>query len=138
MSDTSSSPAPRSPVAFPACLELPGGQRAGLVEGSVKDGKPIYMLDGIALDIDVTIPDDLIAAGWFWFGSYLSRCADPTNPNAILSIHTALHPPPSLFAVARSLAAPRAAVVATTARKRRPLDKLSAGGAVGAQMAMEL
>lgn len=34
---------------------------------------PRYAVDGVLVDIDVTIPPDLAAAGWFWFGATLTQ-----------------------------------------------------------------
>lgn len=53
---------------------------------------PVYeLLDGTVIDLDVTIPDDLAAAGWFWFGSLLAK-GDPQG--AHVGVHTSCYPPP--------------------------------------------
>lgn len=53
---------------FPLEIALPDGKRAQYVAGS---RPPHYTVDGEPTDIDVTIPDDLAEAGWYWSGSYL-------------------------------------------------------------------
>ena len=54
--------------AYPLELHLPGGMRAQLVPGS---RPPVYTIDGAPTAIDVTIPEELAAAGWCWHGSTL-------------------------------------------------------------------
>lgn len=52
---------------------------------------PAYRLDpiGMNLPIDVVIPDDLAALGYYWHGSLLTRADQPGG------ISTAAYPPPS-------------------------------------------
>lgn len=57
---------------IPLELHLPDGP-ARLIPGSFEQGHPRYERDGVALDIDVTIPDDLAASGWIWQGSWLRK-----------------------------------------------------------------
>lgn len=55
---------------------------------------PAYRLDPIGMDlpITVTIPKDLVAAGWYWHGSTLAwPASDPLRP---MAISTATYPPP--------------------------------------------
>jgi hypothetical protein len=53
---------------------------------------PAYTLNGDPVAIDVAIPDDLAAAGWFWFGSCLAWPA--SDPQWAMAISTATYPPP--------------------------------------------
>jgi hypothetical protein len=78
--------------------------------------------------IDVTIPDDLAAAGWHWHGSALA------HRDGLLFIHTSAYPlpgdpsdRPSCFDVAResnaraiAFAAARAERAVAPAKRRRP------------------
>lgn len=57
---------------IPLDLYLPDGV-ARLVPGSFEQGQPRYARDGVALDVDVTIPPDLEASGWIWQGSFLRK-----------------------------------------------------------------
>jgi hypothetical protein len=76
--------------AYPWQLFLPDGVVAQHVPGS---DPPRYTVDGVAIDVDVTIPDDL--AEWYWYGSFF--CWN----NEGIAISTGTHPPPLCFDVAR-------------------------------------
>lgn len=77
---------------FPLELVLPDGI-AHYVAGSAEAGHPCYQMDGVDLEIAVVIPDDLAAAGWFWWGSYLSWRDGEYMPG--ISISTGTYPPPN-------------------------------------------
>lgn len=49
--------------------------------------------DGTTIEIDVAIPDDLAAAGWYWFGSVLRWPAGDLRGIGIL---TSCYPPPPI------------------------------------------
>lgn len=53
---------------YPIEIALPDGKRAQYVAGS---RPPKYTVDGELTAIDVTIPDELEASGWYWSGSFL-------------------------------------------------------------------
>jgi hypothetical protein len=54
--------------AYPLAIDLPGGRRAEYVSGT----RPArYTIDGAPCDLDVTLPADVAAAGWFWSGTWL-------------------------------------------------------------------
>jgi hypothetical protein len=78
--------------AYPAALTLPGGT-AHLVPGMA-----VYLLDGVPIDVDVTIPDDLAYLGWFWWGSRLAQQRDDERLPGI-SIDTGTYPPPGVPAL---------------------------------------
>lgn len=77
--------------AYPVELILPNG-RAQLVVGSAVDGRPRYLLGGVPIDVDVEIPEDLVARGWFWWGSFLHQQLRPDGCG--ISIDTGTYPPP--------------------------------------------
>lgn len=52
----------------PLQLALPGGIVADYVPGS---DPPSYTVAGDPIAVDVRIPDDLTATGWYWHGSFL-------------------------------------------------------------------
>lgn len=75
-------------TAWPAALRLPVA--GGYVTAVAAAGRPIrYTVEGEIVDIDVNIPDDLLAAGWFWHGGCLCRHA-----GILIGISSALIPPP--------------------------------------------
>lgn len=78
--------------AYPAILPLPGGT-AHLVIGSVESG-PRYEIDGVPTEVNVAIPDDLVQAGWIWWGSFLHR-QHPAGECGI-SIDPGTYPPPPI------------------------------------------
>lgn len=80
---------------FPLVIELPEpGNYPHIVRAHYVPASdpPAYRLDLIGMDlpIDVAIPDDLAAAGWFWFGS----CLTWAEGNFEYGIHTLVCPPP--------------------------------------------
>lgn len=72
----------------PIALYLPGGVIADYVPES---DPPAYTVGGEPIAVDVLIPDDLARAGWFWFGSFLSK---PYQNGVGISISTATFPTP--------------------------------------------
>jgi len=48
--------------AFPLAVALPSGAHADHVAGT--SDPPEYTIAGEPIELDVTIPDDLLAAGW--------------------------------------------------------------------------
>jgi L-rhamnose isomerase len=96
--------------AIPLEIDLPGGP-AQLVPGSYEAGRPRYERDGVEIDIDVTIPDDLVATGWCWHGSSLYQSA-PAPGRISVGIHTGTNPPPGIFDIARHFDANRARAMA--------------------------
>lgn len=82
---------------YPLLIELPEpGNYPHIVRAHYVPGSspPAYRLDAIGMDlpIDVVIPDDLAAAGWYWHGSCLAwPASDPLRP---MAISTATYPPP--------------------------------------------
>lgn len=111
---------------------------------------PQYELrDGTTVELDVTIPDDLLATGWFWRGSSLHWPAD--DPLRTIGIPTDGYPPPpypsergSCFDCARRFEAMRAerheqhvaerVRKATKARRPRPRQQASEDGAPESQV----
>lgn len=92
--------------AYPVELHLPAG-RARLVPGMA-----VYLLDGVPVDVDVEVPEDL-AENWFWWGSQLYRRTPPGECG--ISIATGTFPPPGIaaprgtcFDAAREIEATRA------------------------------
>lgn len=81
---------------YPVSIPLPNGLRAELVYALPLHDPPVYAIDGVPVWLDVTVPADLRASGWFWNGALL------TLQNAQCDIHicTASSPPP-LWNVAR-------------------------------------
>lgn len=84
--------------AHPLIIHLPDQTIAELVAGT---HPPRYQLGKEALAIDVTIPEDLIATGWYWSGSFLCQPHPPgmapgmapgTNPG--ICIITSIAGPP--------------------------------------------
>jgi hypothetical protein len=83
----------------PLQLHLPNGIVAGYIPGSAP---PAYMLGPIGMEIpvDVVIPRDLVAAGWYWHGSILAwNGGDPRRP---IGISTAVYPPPGWLSTRRN------------------------------------
>lgn len=76
--------------AYPVELILPYG-RARLVPGMA-----VYVMDGLPIDVDVEVPEDLAARGWFWWGSELYQRLVPGGPG--ISIATGTYPPPGIEA----------------------------------------
>jgi hypothetical protein len=64
----------RAPApAFPLVLALPdGGARYSHLDGE----RPVYVRDGVILDVDVRIPADIVDR-WFWSGSFLKLNTAP-------------------------------------------------------------
>lgn len=125
--------------AHPLTIALPGGVVAELIPGS----RPArYTVDGEPTALDVTIPDDLAAAGWVWHGSFLAQ----PWPNASISISTGTFPPPgwpsdrqSCFDAAREIQRVRAEhTAALAARPVKPTKKAKPAPVVLVQAAMEL
>lgn len=139
---------------FPAAIPLPFGYRAELIPGT-----RIYTIDGVPTWLDVTIPSDLAASGWFWNGAFLSL--QGAKPGACgISICPTTSPPPfwnvardgrvlvpgqfaCCFLVARYLdvahvefGAQRIARLAATAMKTKPAPVTRRAAAV--QTMMEL
>lgn len=85
----------------PLTLSLPDG-RATLIPGSLRKGQPRYERNGVELDLDVTIPADLEAAGWMWHGSVLYR-REPGDDLRGVGVDTAAFPPPLCFEQAREI-----------------------------------
>jgi hypothetical protein len=81
--------------AYPLVVELPElgnyphSVRALYVPGS---SPPQYTVHGEPCAIDVVIPDDLAAAGWYWLGSLL--CWPESDPLRPQGIATCTYPPP--------------------------------------------
>lgn len=106
---------------YPAALQLPQGT-ATLVPGMA-----VYLLNGVPIDVDVEIPEDL--AGWVWDGSCLALHLSPT---CTYTIHTYLHPPPgspsdrgSCFDAARDVESRRAKQPkASEKRPKKPGSRL--------------
>ncbi len=114
-------------LAAPLALALPGGVLAEYVAGS---DPPRYAVGGEPVAVDVTIPDDLVATGWHWYGSFLHVAGDYP-----LFVATNTYPPPGwpgdrrdCFAVARAFdlserpAAPEAAPRRTKQEKAQPVQ----------------
>jgi hypothetical protein len=83
----------------PLQLHLPDGIIAQYVPGSAP---PAYMLGPIGMEIpvDVVIPEDLAAAGWYWHGSTLAwNGGDPLCP---IGISTVVYPPPGWLSASRN------------------------------------
>jgi len=85
----------------PLELSLPDGP-ATLKIGSLKKGEPQYERGGQLLDVDVTIPPDLVAAGWIWHGSMLYR-REPGDELRGVGVDTKTFPPPQCFEQARAI-----------------------------------
>jgi hypothetical protein len=75
--------------AWPLALALPDGITAEYVPNT---RPPRYTIDGEPTTIDVTIPDDLAAAGWIWHGTTLRWPA--SDPLRGIAIVTCSYPPP--------------------------------------------
>jgi hypothetical protein len=83
----------------PLQLHLPDGIIAEYIPGSEP---PAYRLDpiGMAIPVDVIIPEDLAATGWYWHGSTLAwNGGDPLCPSCI---STAVYPPPGWLSAGRN------------------------------------
>lgn len=76
-------------IQLPDIGNYPNSVRAEYVPGSTP---PAYTVNGEPCAIDVVIPDDLAAAGWFWGGSCLSWPS--SDPLRLVSIATCTYPPP--------------------------------------------
>lgn len=151
-----------SHAVYPLVVSLPGGSQARVrivhVVEFDKNGEavltqlvsnpPVYELrDGTTVALDVAIPDDLAAAGWFWHGSALHWPAD--DPQRTIGITTDLHPPPpypserdDCFTVARRFEAIRAERheqhVAERVRKATKAPKLKKDAPATAAVQLEL
>jgi hypothetical protein len=88
---------------YPAALRLPEGV-AVLVIGSAVEGCPRYERDGVPIEVDVRIPEDL-RGRWIWKGSFL--CWEGTSPG--LWLDTATLGLPGIFDAARAIEASRRA-----------------------------
>lgn len=76
---------------YPVELHLPGGVRAQYVPES----RPAqYTVDGEPIAVDVTIPEDLAAAGWCWHGSFLYQPYPGREDGPGVAISTGTFPPP--------------------------------------------
>lgn len=80
---------------YPLVIELPEpGNYPSIVRAHYvpNSDPPAYRLDAIGMDlpIDVVIPDELAAAGWYWHGSTLVW----REANFEYGIHTFVCPPP--------------------------------------------
>jgi hypothetical protein len=77
---------------WPLAINLPGGKRAEHVPGS---RPPRYAVDGVEVELDVEIPDDLLANGWYWSGSFLYHpWPGSENGSPGVAISTGTFPPP--------------------------------------------
>lgn len=83
--------------AVPLLLLLPDGA-ARLIPGSFEHGQPRYERDGVALDVDVTLPPEL-EANWFWDGSFLRLRTEPGSCG--VAIFTGTFGVPGVFDQAR-------------------------------------
>jgi hypothetical protein len=83
----------------PVQLHLPDGILAEYISGS---NPPAYRLGSseIAIPVDVIIPEDLAAAGWYWHGSMLAWSGD--DRRGPISISTAIFPPPGWLSAGRN------------------------------------
>lgn len=97
---------------YPLLLCLPTGDAhyAGII-----DGQPRYELDGVLLDVDVTIPLD-IAGRWFWHGTFLRLVTAPDEPG--WSISTGTFGVEEAFAIARRQVQREQAQAATVVQLR--------------------
>lgn len=77
--------------AYPLELALPGGIRAQLVPGS---RPPRYTINGEPTALDITIPTDLLATGWCWFGTLLYQPYPGRDDGPGVGIITCTYPPP--------------------------------------------
>jgi hypothetical protein len=117
----------------PLSIALPDGRRAEYVAGT----RPArYTIDGALCAIDVTIPDDLVATGWYWSGSFLYQPwpgprteAEGRGPG--VAIATCTFPPPgyvsdrkTCFEAAYEMEAKRGELSAALAA--RPAKKVKA------------
>ena len=75
----------------PLQLHLPDDIIAEHIPGT---DPPAYRLGpiGMAIPVDVVIPEDLAAAGWYWHGSTLAWNGD--DGRHPICISTAVYPPP--------------------------------------------
>lgn len=110
----------------PIEIALPDGKRAQYLAGS----RPArYTVDDQPAEIDVTIPDDLQAAGWYWSGSFLYQPwpearTEEQGRGPGVAISTALYGPPgypsdrqTCFEVAQGMEARRGILDAQRALK---------------------
>jgi len=102
----------------PLTIALPDGRCAEYVAGT----RPArYTIDGAPCDVDVTIPDDLAATGWYWSGSFLYQPWAERADGPGVGIFTGTFGLPGTFEAARRLDAMRVEVQA--AIKARPPKK---------------
>jgi hypothetical protein len=81
----------------PLAIALPDGRRAEYIAGT-RPAK--YTIDGEPCDIDVMIPEDLAATGWYWSGSYLYRPWPSSEDGRGVPISTATYGVPGVFEAA--------------------------------------
>lgn len=74
----------------PLVICLPDGTRAELIDGS---RPPRYTVDSEERAIEIAIPDDLLATGWYWSGSFLCQPYAPGDTRGICIITTQAAPP---------------------------------------------
>lgn len=129
----------------PIVLSLPGGVRADYVPQS---DPPAYTVNGEPIAVDVVIPDDLIQAGWYWFGSFLRQPWTEHDNGPGVCISTGTYPPPGwpsdrpdIFTQARVLDAYRVSfqteLAARPAKKAKNV-KQTASAPRTVQLTMEL
>ncbi len=82
----------RHPVLLVICL--PNSKQAVLCEGRQPGDRPIYAVDGVLTAIDVSIPPDLAATGWCWFGSPLYQPYPGREDGPGVGIATCTFAPP--------------------------------------------
>lgn len=94
---------------YPLMINLPDGRRAEYVAGS----RPArYTIDGELSDIDATIPDDLLATGWYWSGSFLFQPWPERPDGPGVAISTGTYGLAETFEMARRMNAKRAELLA--------------------------
>lgn len=87
--------------AYPLVLVLPNGIRAEYHDGA-------YWIDGEPTALDVAIPDELVAAGWYWHGSVLRQPAIDGDELRGIGICTSTFGVEGAFAAAREIQRVRA------------------------------
>lgn len=103
----------------PLVVNLPDGTRAELVPGS---RPPAYSLpDRADAGIDVTIPDDLAATGWYWSGSFLYQPWPERSDGPGVAISTGTYGVAETFEMARRHNAKRGELL--TLRAAKPAKK---------------
>lgn len=110
---------------YPLVINLPDGRRAELVPGS---RPPAYSLpDQADAGIDPTIPDDLVATGWYWSGSFLYQPWPERSDGPGHAISTGTYGLAETFEMARRSNAKRAELLvlrtATPAKKGKAKKK---------------